>query len=128
MAVVGITPLRLRVLIRVGQLTVNKEWEHMTADERVGYVAGREPWAHTSEVYSHFSQKWTFIDRAMIDLQKGGLLKKDPDESVVALSKKGHEVYEALCKELAPGKVDDGPKTSEGAMVRRGLRQILRGE
>lgn len=98
--VVGITALRLRVLIRIGQLT---------SDE--------EKWAHTSSVFGHFAQKWTFVDRAMVELQKGGLVKRDSEEAVVALSKKGWEIYEALCKAMA----QDQPKT-------RSARQILRGE
>ena len=125
---VTITPLRLRVLIRIGQLTVSKAWEGMSGDERVKYVMGEELWAHTSEVYSHFSQKWPVVDRAIVDLHKGGLVKKATNEAAVTLSKRGYEVYVALCQELAPAKIDTGPVTSEGAKVRKRMSQILRGE
>jgi hypothetical protein len=98
--VVGITALRLRVLIRIG-----------------GLVSG-DRWAHVTEIYGHFSQKWTFIDRAMVDLQKGGLVKRDEEESAVALSAKGRDIYEAICDGVARCSVP----------TKRGVRQILRGE
>jgi len=82
--VIGITALRLRVLIRIGQLT-----------------AGEEKWAHMGDLYGYFTQKWTFVERAVLEMQQGGFIKKADQE--VSLSKKGQELYDELCAAMASG-------------------------
>jgi ribosomal protein S19E (S16A) len=96
--VVGITALRLRVLIRIGRLT-----------------SGEEKWAHMGDLYGHFTQKWTFIERAVVEMQQGGFIKKSDQE--VALSKKGRELYDELWSAMSAQ-----PRTV------RSPRSILRGE